>query len=80
MAREPWEDCPPKARLREYAEGKLQGKFNEWTYRHLKFCGACLRRLSKVRRVPTPDQIITSGGIVSKLTQWFTRIVKRRQR
>jgi len=76
MIQEPWEPCPPKERLQAYASGKLEGKFNEWTYQHLKFCSKCLQYLADLKKVPTPEDIITSGGLLTRFWQRFRRLFR----
>lgn len=78
MIQEPWEICPTEERLQAYAQKRLEGKYNEWTYRHLKFCGKCLRYLAKVSEIPGPDEIIHSGGIGRMLRRWMNRIFRRK--
>jgi len=67
VAQEPWEICPPEDRLAAYAEKRLGGKYNEWTWRHLKFCSACMRKMAKIKRVPDPGEIIAGGSVWERL-------------
>jgi hypothetical protein len=71
---EEWEICPPKERLVQYAQGQLQGKLNEWTYRHLKFCRSCMGEMAKIKRIPSPEEIIQEGGWMVRLRNWWSRL------
>ena len=77
MVQEPWEICPPKERLQAYAHKQLEGKKNEWTYRHLKFCQECLRYMATFKKIPSPDQIISSGGPLGWLKKLYSRLFNR---
>lgn len=73
---EPWEPCPPAKRLKAYAEKRLDGKYNEWTYRHLKFCDQCLDTITRFKRVPGPEEIISGPSPFRRFTDWIKGIFK----
>lgn len=77
--KEPWEECPPRARLAAYVRKELEGRLNEWTYRHLKFCARCLETVSELKRVPDPEEIIASGSPWARLKRWVGRWFKQRR-
>ena len=78
MYRKPLEtdECPKTEELEAHAAKRLIGKRNEEVFLHLRHCSRCLRRISKLTRTPSPQEIIKGGGGSS----WWKRLWGRPRR
>ncbi len=50
--------CPKPHELEAHIRKTLYGKRNEEIFVHLKYCAKCLRRLAKMSRAPSAEEII----------------------
>lgn len=62
--------CPKTEELEAHAAKRLLGKRNEEVFLHLRRCSRCLKRISKLTRAPSPEEIIQGG----RASSWWERL------